>query len=100
MRIRQLKLICPAKKLIRSQWCYYSAYFKARRMSILGEIKDRGAVLEWSPFKERSSLVAVGTKDSAGAGFDEYGGEMELFDMDFKAPSSTPTTPIGSVKAA
>jgi protein transport protein SEC31 len=69
-------------------------------MSLLSEIQDRGAVLEWSPFPERPSLVAVGTKDSAGAGFDEYGGEMELFDLDFTKPSSTPTAPIASVKAA
>lgn len=69
-------------------------------MSVLSEIKDRGAVLQWSPFRERPSLVAIGTKDTAGAGFDEYGGEMELFDLDFQAPSSTPTTPIGSIKAA
>ena len=69
-------------------------------MSLLSEIKVRGAVLEWSPFRERPSLVAIGTKDSAGAGFDEYGGEMELYELDFQASSSTPTKPIGSVKAA
>tara|TARA_A100001035_G_C27691407_1_gene458008 strand:- start:386 stop:604 length:219 start_codon:yes stop_codon:yes gene_type:complete len=67
---------------------------------MLAEIKDRGAVLEWSPFRSRPSLVAIGTKDSAGAGFDEYGGELELFDLDFSQPASTPTAPIASAKAA
>jgi hypothetical protein len=67
---------------------------------ILAEIKDRGAVLEWSPFTSRQSLVAIGTKDSAGAGFDEYGGELELYDLDFSQPASTPTAPIASVAAS
>jgi len=70
------------------------------KAGLLAEIKDRGAVVEWSPFGKRPSLVAIGTKDSAGAGFDEYGGEMELFDLDFSMPATTPTSPVASVGAA
>jgi len=44
-------------------------------MSLLKQIDDKGAVLEWSPYAERASMVALATKDSAGAGFDEYGGD-------------------------
>ena len=74
--------------------------FMSHKSGILAEIKDRGAVLEWSPFTSRPSLVAIGTKDSAGAGFDEYGGELELYDLDFSQPLSTPTLPIAKVSAS
>jgi hypothetical protein len=34
-------------------------------MSLLKQIEDKGAVLEWSPVAEYASLVALGTKVGA-----------------------------------
>ena len=68
-------------------------------MSLLKQIDDRSSVLEWSPFRNRPNLVALATKDSAGAGFDEYGGELEIHDLDFAASGTKANSPIGSVKA-
>ena len=68
-------------------------------MSLLKQIDDRGAVLEWSPYAERASMVALATKDSAGAGFDEYGGELEIHEMDFAATGTSTGAALGSVKA-
>lgn len=33
-------------------------------MSLLKEIEDRGAVLEWSPVPSKANVVALGTKVS------------------------------------
>jgi len=68
-------------------------------MSLLKQIDDRGAVLEWSPFASRPNLVALATKDSAGAGFDEYGGELEIHELDFSSGEAATKEPIGSVKS-
>ena len=68
-------------------------------MSLLKQIDDKGAVLEWSPYAERASMVALATKDSAGAGFDEYGGELEIHEMDFAATGTCTGAALGSVKA-
>ena len=65
-------------------------------MSLLKSVNDRGAVLEWSP---TASAFAIGTRDSAGAGFDDYGGELELHSCDFSNAASTDTVVTGSVKA-
>jgi len=68
-------------------------------MSLLKSLPDRGAVLEWSPCPAKGSWIAVGTKDSAGAGFDDYGGELELHSSDLSNAASTDTVLLGSVKA-
>jgi hypothetical protein len=68
-------------------------------MSLLKQIDDRSSVLEWSPFADRANMVALATKDSAGAGFDEYGGELEIHQLDFAAKGSKTNAAIGSVKA-
>ena len=68
-------------------------------MSLLKQIEDRGAVLEWSPYAERANLVALATKDSAGAGFDEYGGELEIHALDFAATGTSTGPALGSVKS-
>lgn len=67
-------------------------------MSLLKQLEDRGAVLEWSPKRSHANMVAIGTKDSAGAGFDDYGGELELHNL-HTAVGSTASMPVGKVKA-
>eukprot|EP00586_Coscinodiscus_wailesii_P014845 CAMPEP_0172501496 /NCGR_PEP_ID=MMETSP1066-20121228/150412_1 /TAXON_ID=671091 /ORGANISM="Coscinodiscus wailesii, Strain CCMP2513" /LENGTH=310 /DNA_ID=CAMNT_0013276297 /DNA_START=178 /DNA_END=1107 /DNA_ORIENTATION=+ len=49
-------------------------------MTIISEIKDRGAVVAWSPLTDHADVIALGTKDSGGIGFDDYGGELEIYD--------------------
>jgi hypothetical protein len=69
-------------------------------MSLLKQIDDRGVVLEWSPFRNKPNLVALATKDSAGAGFGQYGGELEIHSIDFAAEGTIVSAPaIASVKA-
>ena len=62
-------------------------------------IDDKGAVIEWSPISSVPNLVAVGTKDSTGSGFDDYGGELELHQLDFTDTSSSSTNMIGYTRA-
>ena len=68
-------------------------------MSLLKALEDRGAVVEWSPLASEATTIAVGTKDSAGAGFDDYGGELELHSCEFSDTTSTETKLLGKVKA-
>ena len=67
-------------------------------MSLLHQLEDRGAVLEWSPKKSHPNMVAIGTKDSAGSGFDDYGGELELHNLDV-AVGAKGIVAVGKVKA-
>jgi len=67
-------------------------------MSLLKSLDDRGAVLEWCPISAQGATFAVGTKDAAGAGFDDYGGELELHRCDLSSPG-TDTQSLGKVKA-
>lgn len=69
-------------------------------MSLLKEIGDKGAVVEWSPLKEQANLVALGSKDSTGSGFDDYGSELELHSLDLCDTSSSSTTQIGVARAS
>ena len=68
-------------------------------MSLLKQIDDKGAVLEWSPLMSQSNMVALGTKDSAGLGFDDYGGVLELHMLDFSNPSTSSSVLMGHAKA-
>ena len=68
-------------------------------MSFLKTIADKGAVLEWCPLSSSSAVVALGTKDSAGGGFDDYGGEIELHQLDLWDAKSSSSTLIGKAKA-
>jgi hypothetical protein len=68
-------------------------------MSYVKSIVDKGAVLEWSPLAAHSSIVALGTKESAGGGFDDYGGEIELHKLDFWNTKSSSSTLLGKAKA-
>eukprot|EP00953_Heterococcus_sp_UTEX-ZZ885_P041552 21197-Heterococcus_DN1.PRE.2 len=59
-------------------------------MSLLKELPDKGATIAWSNVASHPNLLALGTKDSGNAGFDDYGGELELHKLDFSgndAPS-------------
>eukprot|EP01038_Epipyxis_sp_PR26KG_P012063 gene12063-16144_t len=68
-------------------------------MSLLKQIEDKGAVLEWSPLAAYPNLVALGTKDSTGSGFDDHGGELELHCLDFSDFKSSSTTILGKIRA-
>jgi len=68
-------------------------------MSLLKQIDDKGAVLEWSPIAKCPNLVALGTKDSAGVGFDDFGGELELHLLDFSNSNSLSSTVLGKARA-
>lgn len=39
-----------------------------------------------SPLGTSPNLLALGTKDSGASGFDDYGGELEIMNLDFKEP--------------
>ena len=71
-------------------------FVSATEMSLLRRIENKGCVLEWSPIALQPNLVALGTKDSAGAGFDDYGGDLEIHRLDFSNKNSS--TILGSVK--
>ena len=68
-------------------------------MSLLKEIEDKGAVLEWSPVVGRPNLAALGTKDSSGVGFDDYGGGIELHSLDFADSKNTSSKLLGKAKS-
>jgi len=39
-----------------------------------------------SPLSSSPNLLALGAKDSGASGFDDYGGELEILNLDFKEP--------------
>ena len=52
-------------------------------MSVVKEIEDVGATLAWCPSgRPEKPLLAVGTKEGSGGGFDDYGGELSLHEFD------------------
>ncbi|KAL7522204.1 hypothetical protein ACHAWX_006895 [Stephanocyclus meneghinianus] len=68
-------------------------------MSLISEISDRGAVVAWSPVRGHADVIALGSKEKGGAGFDDYGGELELYDvhLTYAAGSKAPSL-LSSVK--
>lgn len=52
-------------------------------MTLIREIKDRAACAAWSPIQTNPDLVVLGTKDSGLVGFDDTGGELEIYDFGF-----------------
>lgn len=40
----------------------------------------------FSPLGTSPNLLALGTKDSGASGFDDYGGELEIVNLDFTEP--------------
>lgn len=72
-------------------------------MSLVKEICNTGATTAWSPVAVHPSLLAVGTKESAeGSGFDNVGGEISLYSVDYKSfdPSSKTPVVLGRTKTA
>jgi len=49
---------------------------------LLKQIEDKGAVVAWSPLRNRPTLIGVATKEGGGGGFDDYGGELSLYNVD------------------
>jgi hypothetical protein len=47
-------------------------------MSLIRELKNLGATIAWSPTAREPSMLAIGTKEGAGTGFDNYGGELQV----------------------
>ncbi len=54
-------------------------------MQPLKTITDRGAVVAWSPLLALPGVLAVGTKEGGGGGFEEYGGDLTLFAVDLSS---------------
>eukprot|EP00578_Thalassiosira_sp_NH16_P006546 CAMPEP_0181106352 /NCGR_PEP_ID=MMETSP1071-20121207/16486_1 /TAXON_ID=35127 /ORGANISM="Thalassiosira sp., Strain NH16" /LENGTH=1086 /DNA_ID=CAMNT_0023189753 /DNA_START=165 /DNA_END=3425 /DNA_ORIENTATION=+ len=72
-------------------------------MTKIAELKDKGVVVAWSPLGEYADVVALGSKEKGGIGFDDYGGELELYDWNITQNNdSVPPEPtlLGSVKTA
>eukprot|EP00566_Odontella_aurita_P002098 CAMPEP_0113542244 /NCGR_PEP_ID=MMETSP0015_2-20120614/9495_1 /TAXON_ID=2838 /ORGANISM="Odontella" /LENGTH=1078 /DNA_ID=CAMNT_0000442271 /DNA_START=104 /DNA_END=3343 /DNA_ORIENTATION=- /assembly_acc=CAM_ASM_000160 len=68
-------------------------------MTRIAQIEDHGSAVAWSPVKSDADVIALGAKDSGGVGFDDYGGELELFNLNICSPQGQPKPrPIGSVK--
>ncbi|GMH62940.1 hypothetical protein TrRE_jg5124 [Triparma retinervis] len=71
----------------------------------LREINNLAGLLAWSPIGngDLRSVVAVGTKDSGSIGFDDYGGDLELYDLCLNQGTSSSTPEVkslGSVKTS
>lgn len=72
-------------------------------MTRITEVEDRGAVVSWSPICGHADIIAVGAKDSGGVGFDDYGGELELYDLNITSANgdgSPKPVVIGKVETA
>eukprot|EP00986_Skeletonema_menzelii_P016410 scaffold14541_cov137-Skeletonema_menzelii.AAC.2 len=71
-------------------------------MTLITQIEDKGAVVAWSPIGQHADVIALGSKEKGGIGFDDYGGELELYDLNITkegGDSSTPTL-LGSLKTS
>jgi len=44
-------------------------------------IPDRGCVLAWSPNPLLPGVLATGVKEGGGGGFDDYGGDLTLYNL-------------------
>ena len=56
-------------------------------MTVLKTVEDVGATLAWYPGSK--SMVALGTTEASGAGFDDYGARLELHALDLTDESAT-----------
>lgn len=66
-------------------------------MSIIKQFTDKGATIAWSPLRETPNLIASGTKEGGGGGFDDYGGELAIHRIDLHTTDLKPEV-IGSLK--
>ena len=59
-------------------------------MTVLKTVEDVGATLAWYPGAK--PMVALGTTEASGAGFDDYGARLELHALDLtdESPTSKP----------
>jgi len=71
-------------------------------MTKITEIQDRVAAVAWSPLPSHPDLIALGSKDSGGIGFDDHGGELELFDLNLTSSESSAHEPVvvGTIKTS
>eukprot|EP00985_Skeletonema_marinoi_P011641 scaffold5542_cov79-Skeletonema_marinoi.AAC.1 len=70
-------------------------------MTLITQIEDKGAVVAWSPIGEYADVIALGSKEKGGIGFDDYGGELELYDLNItKEGSNNSPTLLGSLKTS
>jgi len=51
-------------------------------MAAIKQIPDKGACIAWSPLKSAPFVLATGTKEGGGGGFEDYGGELALHGYD------------------
>ena len=67
-------------------------------MTLIKSLDDKGATIAWSPLggSDRQCLLASGTKEGAGGGFEEYGGDLEIFNLQLN--SSGPPSVAGKTK--
>ena len=56
-------------------------------MTVLKTVEDVGATLAWYPGAK--AMVALGTTEASGAGFDDYGARLELHALDLTDESAT-----------
>ena len=55
-------------------------------MSVLKTIVDRGAVVAWSPLTgPHAHVLATGSKEGGGGGFDDRGGDLTLYAADLSS---------------
>lgn len=73
-------------------------------MTKIAELKDKGAVVAWSPLREYADVIACGSKEKGGIGFDDYGGDLELYDWNITQNNDAGGMPeptlLGSIKTA
>ncbi|KAL7553035.1 hypothetical protein ACHAWF_017169 [Thalassiosira exigua] len=71
-------------------------------MTKIAELQDKGAVVAWSPLREHADVIACGSKEKGGMGFDDYGGSLELYDWNITQGGDSMPEPmlLGSVKTA
>lgn len=69
-------------------------------MTKITQIEDKGATIAWSPNQDCPDLIALGTKDSGGLGFEDTGGELDLYDLNLTSPEGSSPQPklLGSVQ--
>ena len=67
-------------------------------MPLRKSLEDKGVTIAWSPLggSNRQGILAAGTKEGAGGGFEDYGGELELFDLQLN--TNTPPILMGKTK--
>ena len=66
-------------------------------MSLLKAIRPSGSTLAWCPLKQYRNLIVTGTREGMTSGFDDSGGALEIYDLDFSQSSETPVL-YGRVK--